>query len=434
MIDAVIRMCSFLVYVFLLSFFFASWSVSERRSLIWMMTLAGLAGIVAVSSYAVPSSVEPFINLVVTLIAMTTIALHHEVAIKDMLFWFIILLAINFISEALSLAVFRSITAASYGPQSFIFAIATTSISMMLEVLMIFGLKLVVFRNQMYLESLKLPVLLALTSIPLVSIGVLFSFLMANINTSVHSPYFVLMITVGVLYMNLCGLYLYGSLTKHLRKINQITLQNKSLSFERKYLTELKKSQNQLAAMRHDLKNQYIVLLGLLEKKRVGDAKRYLSKSTDRLNMQQKFYTRDVVLNYLLNDKRDLADKAGIRFDIKVLLAEQINVDNDVLAILIGNLLDNALEASRRLGDSRSAKITLVIKQFDNKLLIDIENIFDPAEAMTRQRRKIEGLGTSNVKRLIARHNGLYRQWTEENKFFVSVILLDIVKKTVGEI
>ncbi|MDE3316782.1 GHKL domain-containing protein [Lacticaseibacillus zeae] len=434
MIDAVIRMCSFLVYVFLLNFFFASWSVSERRSLIWMMTLAGLAGIVAVSSYAVPSSVEPFINLVVTLIAMTTIALHHEVAIKDMLFWFIILLAINFISEALSLAVFRSITAASYGPQSFIFAIATTSISMMLEVLMIFGLKLVVFRNQMYLESLKLPVLLALTSIPLVSIGVLFSFLMANINTSVHSPYFVLMITVGVLYMNLCGLYLYGSLTKHLRKINQITLQNKSLSFERKYLTELKKSQNQLAAMRHDLKNQYIVLLGLLEKKRVGDAKRYLSKSTDRLNMQQKFYTRDVVLNYLLNDKRDLADKAGIRFDIKVLLAEQINVDNDVLAILIGNLLDNALEASRRLGDSRSAKITLVIKQFDNKLLIDIENIFDPAEAMTRQRRKIEGLGTSNVKRLIARHNGLYRQWMEENKFFVSVILLDIVKKTVGEI
>ncbi|MEJ1306559.1 GHKL domain-containing protein, partial [Lacticaseibacillus casei] len=131
----------------------------------------------------------------------------------------------------------------------------------------------------------------------------------------------------------------------------------------------MKKSQDQLAAMRHDLKNQYIVLLGLLEKKRVGDAKRYLSKSTDRLNMQQKFYTRDVVLNYLLNDKRDLADKAGIRFDIKVLLAEQINVDNDVLAILIGNLLDNALEASRRLGDSRSAKISLVIKQFDNKLL-----------------------------------------------------------------
>lgn len=173
MIDAVIRMCSFLVYVFLLSFFFASWSVSERRSLIWMMTLTGLAGIVAVSSYVVPSSVEPFINLVVTLIAMTTIALHHEVAIKDMLFWFVILLAINFISEALSLAVFRSITAASYGPQSFIFAIATTSISMMLEVLMIFGLKLVFFRSQMYLESLKLPVLLALTSIPLVSIGVL---------------------------------------------------------------------------------------------------------------------------------------------------------------------------------------------------------------------------------------------------------------------
>ena len=88
---------------------------------------------------------------------------------------------------------------------------------------------------------------------------------MVNINISSHSTHSVLVIATGVLYVNLCILYLYSRLTKHLRQINQITLQNKSLAFEIKYIAELKKTQDQLIAMRHDLKNQFIVILGMLE-------------------------------------------------------------------------------------------------------------------------------------------------------------------------
>ena len=186
MIDMTIRLFSFLVYAFLLSFFFSSWSVSTKMSILHILILIGLTGIVALTAYLLPSKINPFIYIIVTLIAMSTISTHYEVPVKDMFFWIVILLATNFISEALALAIFRLLMSAHYSSQNIIFTIATTSISMIIEVLMILALKLVFFSTYIYLESLKIPVILALTSIPIVSIIVLFSFLMVNINISSH--------------------------------------------------------------------------------------------------------------------------------------------------------------------------------------------------------------------------------------------------------
>lgn len=427
MIDTIIRLFSFLVYAFLLNFFFSSWSVTNQLSFKRILVLLELTGIVSLTAFFASNDVEPFVNIIVTLIAMVTIASQYAVPNKDMFFWVVVLLAINFISESISLAIFDALLSSQYDGQNLLFVIITTSITMTIEILMFLALKLAFFRNHIILESLNFPSLIALTSIPVVSIVVLFSFLLAKTNVTIHSAYFALLVAFGVLYMNLCILYLYSSLTKHLRQLNQITLQNKSLSYELKYISELKKSQEQLASVRHDLKNTFIVFRGLLEHNQINEAKDYLKATTDQLNVHQKFYTRDIILNYLLNDKHELANQANIKFEIKVLLSEQINVDMDILAVLIGNLIDNALEASKRLPDQNNAEISLVIKQFEDKLLIDIKNRYNPKEVITRRRRKYDGLGTSNVKRIVSNYNGLYKQWTEANVYLVSIILLNII-------
>ncbi|WP_203648466.1 sensor histidine kinase [Secundilactobacillus yichangensis] len=426
MIDTVIRLLSFLVYIFLLNFFFSSWSVTSRLSIKRILILLGLASIVSLAAFFTSDSIEPFINILVTLIAMVTIASQYDVSKRDLFFWMVILLAINFISESISLAVFDALLSPQYDAKNLLFVIITTSITMTIEILIFLALKLIFFRHHLILESLSWPSLVALTSIPVISIIVLFSFLLAKVNVTIQSTYFVLLVALGVLYMNLCILYLYSSFTKQLRKLNQITLQNKSLSYELKYIANLKKSQVKLASIRHDLKNKLIVLRGLLEHSQINEAKAYLQESTDQLDVRQKFYTRDMILNYLLNDKHELARQANIKFEIKVLLSEQINVNKDILAVLIGNLIDNALEASKRLPNPTDAAVSLVIKQFQDKLLIDIKNHYNPEEAVTRRKRKSDGLGTRNIKRIVAKYNGLYKQWTEGSNYLVSIILLNV--------
>ncbi|MHC9532270.1 sensor histidine kinase [Dellaglioa sp. L3N] len=427
MVDALIRISSFIIYLFMLNFFFSSWSSNTRISVKYLITLFFLALIVLINSYFIPTNIEPFINIAVTISAMIILAKHHSIPTKESVFLIIILLTINFICESLSLTVFDSILSPMYDSKNLVFVIITTSITMSIEILLFLMLKLFFFRNKIYTDTLTYPVLLSLTSIPIISIIVLFSFLLSNLNISVHSIFFALLIAFGILYMNICVLYLYNSLTKHLRKINQITLQNRALSSEMKYIFEVKKSQVQLKSMRHDLKNQFLVLLGLIEENQINEAKKYLQNSISQVSLHQHFYTHDIVLNYLLTEKVEFAKKSNISFNIKVLISKKIKIDNDILSILIGNLIDNAIKATNRLPNNHPRKISLVIKQFDDKLLIDIKNTFDSTEKKTRYQRQNDGLGINNVKRIVHNYNGLYKQWDENGHYLVSIVLLNII-------
>ncbi|MGE7943440.1 sensor histidine kinase [Lysinibacillus xylanilyticus] len=237
------------------------------------------------------------------------------------------------------------------------------------------------------------------------------------------------LVASGILFMNICVLYLYNSLIKHLRKINHISIQKKALESELKYIEEVKKNQLNIKAIKHDLKNQFLVLLGLLDREATEEAKDYLMSSMssiEGLNQQSNFYTNDSVLNYLLNEKISIAKKEQIDFKVKIFLSEKISIDNDILAIIIGNLVDNALEACIRIKKSEDKEIFLVIKQFNRNLLIDISNTFDPLETKSRKDRQNEGIGVRSINALVEKNGGLYKHWIENKKYFVSIVLFDI--------
>ncbi|MFB7158078.1 GHKL domain-containing protein, partial [Lysinibacillus sp. NPDC056232] len=170
----------------------------------------------------------------------------------------------------------------------------------------------------------------------------------------------------------------------------------------------------------------FLVLLGLLDRKATEEAKDYLMSSIEGLNQQSNFYTNDSVLNYLLNEKISIAKKEQIDFKVKIFLSEKISIDNDILAIIIGNLVDNALEACIRIKRSEDNEILLVIKQFNRNLLIDISNTFVPLETNSRRNRQYEGIGVRSINALVEKNGGLYKQWIENKKYFVSIVLFDI--------
>ncbi|MEC5118997.1 ATP-binding protein, partial [Lactiplantibacillus plantarum] len=134
-----------------------------------------------------------------------------------------------------------------------------------------------------------------------------------------------------------------------MKKISQISLQNKAMQAEMKYIAEVKKSQSTIRRLRHDLKNRNLVLMGLLDQRKITEAKNYLAQSFDQLAKTSTFYKNDPVLNYLLNEKNALAQANHIDFQIHALISKQISLDNDILSVLIGNLIDNAIEANQRL-------------------------------------------------------------------------------------
>lgn len=249
-------------------------------------------------------------------------------------------------------------------------------------------------------------------------------------STFANNPRFTsILIATCVVYMNICILYFYRSLGDYYKKLEEATKQKIAFESELKFFKQLKRTQSKLYSMKHDLKNQYVVLMGLLSGGNIAEAKKYLQSSIQEIEHLDYFYTNNYVLNYLLNEKKSIAESNGITLNIKSFLPEKTNIDTDIIAVVLGNLIDNSLNAVLRLSNSGEKKIALFIKQLDNKLLIEISNVFDTNELNTRRNRLFEGIGIKNVKRFVEEYGGIYNQWVQNNLYIVSILLLNVCDK-----
>ncbi|USB31829.1 GHKL domain-containing protein [Paenibacillus sp. YPG26] len=252
-------------------------------------------------------------------------------------------------------------------------------------------------------------------------------------STFINNPKSTLvLIAACVIYMNICILYFYRSLGNYYKQLERATTQKIAYEAELRFFKQLKHSQAKLYAMKHDLNNQYIVLMGMLNKGDVAGAEKYLESSMQKVEHLDYFFTNNYVLNYLLNEKKSIAESHGVTFNVKSFLSDKITLDTDIIAVVLGNLIDNALNAVLRLSNPQEKEISLLIKQFDNNLLIEITNMFDPTELGTRKNRQIKGIGIKNIKRIVEENGGIYRQWVQDRQYTVSILILNVYETEIN--
>lgn len=153
-------------------------------------------------------------------------------------------------------------------------------------------------------------------------------------------------------------------------------------------MEEIKKSQENLKQIRHDLRNHFLVLSGLLENEDISSAKKYLRKTMKQQEMITDFYTSDPILNYILNEKLIIAEQSEIQVNTSIFISENVKIDYDIIAIIVGNLMDNAIEACTR-NNGKGKDITVIIKQFKSDLFIEINNAYLVNERYTRKEDRV---------------------------------------------
>jgi len=208
--------------------------------------------------------------------------------------------------------------------------------------------------------------------------------------------------------------------------LNQLELEVQTFRNQLDNFHKMKESQEKIRAIKHDLKNEHIVLLGLLDKGNTSEAKEYLKKElTEIAQADSHFYTDNLNLNFLLNQKEKDAQKVGAKLNVSVLIPENINIGSDVLSVVIGNLLDNAISAVGR-NKEQSDEIKLNIRTVNDNLLLELENQFNTEEIKTRLNRKTEGFGLKNIQRVVEEYDGIYKQWVEGNRFITSIMFSNL--------
>ena len=133
----------------------------------------------------------------------------------------------------------------------------------------------------------------------------------------------------------------------------------------------------------------------------------YINELETQMNDKVKIIRTDhPVLSALLTEQAQRAKIAGVRFDIDVKLNSEMKIDSVDLCIILGNLLDNALEACELLNPEAQKYIEASIIQRNNILVIKVLNTYAPGNAL-RLRSGKHGFGQKNIRQAITKYNGI---------------------------
>ena len=203
-------------------------------------------------------------------------------------------------------------------------------------------------------------------------------------------------------------------------------------AFQQKVLTnqyeEIKEMYLNMRGWRHDFHNHIQSVKAYLALEQIEKAQSYLDElDTDLTRVDAYVRSGHLMVDAILNSKLSLAKKAKIQVDCTAQLPEALVLTDTDLCVLLGNLLDNAIEACQQV-ESEKRWIRIYMALNKQQLYISVQNAakeilnFNERNYITSKRGQ-HGLGLLRVKLLIDKYEGYLNLQNEPGIFAAEVSL-----------
>jgi sensor histidine kinase YesM len=197
-----------------------------------------------------------------------------------------------------------------------------------------------------------------------------------------------------------------------------------------KHYSEVNQIQHEMRAFRHDMKSQMLCIRTMIGKNQTGQAIEYLDKTWGMVEKNtQCFDTGNSIIDALIADKQQHAEQ----YNTKILFTGFLPVEGvDLLdlCIIIGNALDNAIEACEKdlsqsdkeiIFDSRVLQGYLVMR-FQNPVFVKVD-ILNDTILTTKTDKTNHGFGLYNIKKIVRKYDGDFKVCLQENNFCLETTL-----------
>ena len=359
-------------------------------------------------------------NLLLSIVESSLVGLYFGYSFRDSSFWIFIqtsltLLAGAVLNQAIQLFLPLSKVSKNLG-----------LISGYLVISFLFSTIITLVLRQLFRTHQKLTMPTSRRSwlyqfiVPILSI--IFAFTVSAIQGQVFGPDYLSVISLlSLIVLSFSSLYFTLHLSQQQHAYYQNKLDKEQLQFQLRETQQSQEEYQRLQSLRHDLKNKHLTLLALLEEN-PDEAREYLHSLTDSISGKQTFYSKNPTINFLLNQKlHDVEDE--IELEIDCFVPQELSIQPDILAVILGNCLDNSISACLRLTDKSERTLALNIRYFQQNLFISINNTFNEQEQETRKTRQRDGWGLRNVDALVQEYQGTVKRFKENGRYRTEILL-----------
>lgn len=196
-----------------------------------------------------------------------------------------------------------------------------------------------------------------------------------------------------------------------------------------KHYEEVETMYRKMRGWRHDYHNHIQVLKAHMEMKDYEEASCYLDMLNHDLSMVDTVIkTGNVMVDAILNSKLSMMKEKNIHIDVTAIVPSEVPFSGIDLSVLIGNLLDNAMEACVKQENEDNRFIRIYIDIVKKQLYIAITNSMDGRAKKAgmkylSSKGGIHGFGLLRIDGIVRKYGGFINRQNEEGVFATEVML-----------
>lgn len=218
------------------------------------------------------------------------------------------------------------------------------------------------------------------------------------------------------------------SVVRRNSELQLLTVQNHYASEHAAYL---RRSLDETYAMRHEILHHMNALSALCQEGDLQRVQQYVEHFTGQIRQAPGRYTDHPLINALVSYCQIQAQKLDASFQASVQVPQHIGIVDADLAVLLSNMIDNALHAVAALPDPQERSIRLKVEIFENAgLFVSCTNSFsgdlqrdEQGDPLSPRRREGHGQGIKAMRRVAEQYNSVLIIETQDNLFHVKSYL-----------
>lgn len=204
---------------------------------------------------------------------------------------------------------------------------------------------------------------------------------------------------------------------------NQIELQRQNYK-------KLSDAIEMLYALKHDIRHHFSAIKTMVTEQKYDRALEYIeqfnqSEQSRTIPTLCDNFAADSIIKYYMS----IALSRHIDFTVDINIPEDLGINPTDLCVVLGNCLDNAIEACDRLDVSQIKQITLTSKIVGTHIIFKIANSFNGKLNIknnvikSSKQEPGHGIGLSSIHETINRYNGNVDYKYTEDRFEITIIM-----------
>ncbi len=216
---------------------------------------------------------------------------------------------------------------------------------------------------------------------------------------------------------------------RYIRKYTEKRIAEYQHDLITKHCEEVQNIYKTMRGWRHDYKNHIQVMRASLEMGNLAELGNYLGElSVDLNTVDTVIKTGNVMADAILNSKLALCKAKNVPYDVTASIPENCSVSDVELCVIIGNLLDNAMEACEKIEDKTQRFIRVYIGIFKSQLYINVTNSMvgtpnKKGRVYKSSKGENHGFGLMRVDRIADKYDGYVNRQFEDGVFGTEIML-----------